>query len=474
MSKLTKELLSKTVDELAPLIKNKSVSPVELTKAVLDHAEANDEKVNAHISFTREKAEKAAKKAEEEIGKGNHRGMYHGIPMAIKDNIYIKNEISTMGSKIHKDFVPDHNATVVDKLRGAGAILTGKLNMHEYAWGATTTNPHFGACHNPWDTDKIPGGSSGGSGAALATDMTFASLGTDTGGSIRLPASTCGIVGLKATFGRVSGHGSFPLAWTLDHIGPMTKTIKDAAGLLEVIAGYDPKDLNTVNTPVGNYTKELNGDVKNLVIGVNEDYFFKQVDTEIEKVVRANIDLLVSQGAKVQEVKIPSLKHAEWAEMITIMSEPAAIHQDNHLKRPNDFGEDLQFLFDLGALPSATDYIQAQQIRWHLKQDFQKAFEQVDVIITPTMPIATPNIGDDTVDLNGEQVELLDHIIRFTGPGNITGLPSLSVPCGFRDGLPIGLQIMGRAFDEQTTLNVGYAIEQTNPLKGKKPSLVIS
>lgn len=471
---MTKDLISKTVDELAPLIKNKSVSPVELTKAVLDHAEANDEQINSHISFTREKAEKAAKKAEEEIANGNYKGMYHGIPMAIKDNIYIENEVSTMGSKIHKDFIPDHNATVIDKLNDAGAILTGKLNMHEYAWGVTTTNPHFGPCHNPWDTTKIPGGSSGGSGAALATDMTFASLGTDTGGSIRMPAAVCGIVGLKPTYGRVSSHGSFPLAWSLDHIGPMTKSVKDAAGLLEVISGYDNKDLNTVDTPVGNYTQELTGDVKDLVIGVNEDYFFKQVDTKIEKLVRANIDLLVSKGAKVQEVKIPSLKHSEWADIITILSEPAANHKKNHLTRPDDFGPDVRLLLELGALPSATDYLQAQQIRWHLKQDFDKAFEEVDVIITPTLPMQTIDIGEATVNINGEQVEVLDHVSRFTGPGNFTGLPSLSVPCGFRDGLPVGLQIMGRAFDEQTVLNVGYAIEQTNPLEGKKPNLIIS
>lgn len=471
---MTKELLSKSVEELASLLKSKSVSPVEVTKEILDYAEKNDKKINSYISFRREKAELAAKKAEEEIVSGNYRGMYHGVPMGIKDNLYVKNELTTMASKIHKDFIPDHDAAVVEKLSDAGAILIGKLNMHEYAWGATTSSPHFGPCHNPWDAERIPGGSSGGSGAALATDMTFASLGTDTGGSVRLPASTCGIVGLKQTYGRVSSYGSFPLAWTLDHIGPMTKTVGDAAGLLEVIAGFDKRDLTTIDIPVGNYREKLTGNVKDLVIGVEEDYFFKQVDSEIEKQVRNTINILVSQGAKVQEVKIPSLKHSEWAVMTTIISEPAAIHQQNHLTRPDDFGEDLQLLFDLGALPSATDYIQAQQVREHLKRDFAKVFEQVDVIISPTMPILTPKIGDHTVELNGEHVELLDHIIRFTGPGDITGLPSLSVPCGFRKGMPIGLQIMGRAFDEQTVLNVGYAIEQTNPLQGKKPSIILS
>lgn len=469
---LTKELITKSVTEIAPLIENKSVSPVELTRAVLDHAEQNDEKINAYISYTREQAEAAAKKAEEEISQGNYRGMFHGIPMALKDNIYIKDELTTMASKIHQDFKPSHDATVVEKLRNAGAIFTGKLNLHEYAWGATTSSPHFGPCHNPWDLEKIPGGSSGGSGAALITDMTMASLGTDTGGSIRIPASICGIVGLKQTYGRVSNYGSFPLAWTLDHIGPMTKTVKDAAALLEIIAGYDPRDITSVNVPVDNYLSGITGDLQDLVIGVNEDYFFKQVDSDIERSVRDAIKQLEAQGAKIQEVKIPSLKHSEWAVMTTIISEPAAIHQQNHLHRPDDFGEDLQFLFDLGELPSAVDYVQAQQLRRHLKQDFQKAFSEVDVLITPTLPIPTPLIGSDTVDLNGEEVALLDHIIRFTGPGNITGLPALSVPCGFKGDMPVGMQIMGKAFDEKTILNVGYAVEQLNLLQNKKPPAI--
>lgn len=469
---MSKQLISKTVTELASLIKDKEVSPVELTEVVLDHAEKNDKDINAFTSFTREQAKESAKLAEEEISKGNYRGTFHGIPMALKDNIYIKDEVTTMSSEIHRNFVPSYDATVTKKLRDAGAIFTGKLNMHEYAWGATTSSPHFGPCHNPWDLSKIPGGSSGGSGAAVVADMTTASLGTDTGGSIRIPAAICGIVGLKPTFGRVSNHGAFPLAWSLDHIGPMTKSIHDAAELLQVIAGFDPNDDHTANVPVENYTEALDGDVKDLVIGINEDYFFKQVDHKVNEVVRKQISELETRGAKIVEVDIPSLKHSEWAVMTTILSEPAAIHKENYLKRPKDFGEDLQFLFDLGHLPSAVDYVQAQQMRQHLKRDFEKAFEKVDIILSPTLPIATPTIGDGSIDLNGEEVDLLDHLIRFTGPGNITGLPSLSVPCGFREGLPVGLQIMGKAFDEKTILNVGYAVEQTNERNKRKPSAI--
>ncbi|WP_029267802.1 amidase [Virgibacillus alimentarius] len=470
---MSKELILKTVDELARLIEGKSISPVELTTEVLDHAEEMNEQINAYIQIAREEAEIFAKRAEEEILNGNYRGMYHGIPIGIKDNIYFKDQVSTMGSKIHQDYVSDYDATVVEKLRDAGAVLTGKLNMHEYAWGITNDNPHYGACRNPWDPEKIPGGSSGGSGAAVAADMSVASLGTDTAGSIRIPSSACGIVGLKPTHGRVSKYGCFPLAWSLDHIGPMTKSVKDAAGLLEVICGYDSNDPTSLHVPNENFT-DFNGDVKDLVIGVNEEYFFHQVDSEVEKLVRANIQNLVDQGAKVEEVKIPALQYAEWAELVTSLSEASTIHHRNLLKRPDDFGSDIRLLFELGELPSAVDYLQAQQVRRQLKKDFAEAFEKVDVLISPTLPVIPSKIGEDFANLNGEKVDLIDHMIRFTGPGNLTGLPALSIPCGTKGNMPVGLQIMGPALKEKRILNAGYALEQTNPLQGRRPSLVVS
>lgn len=471
---LSKELVAKSVEELAPLIENKSISPVELTEAILDHADATEDKINAYMEMYRKEAIEGAKKAEEEIVNGNYRGMYHGIPMAIKDNVYFKDKVSTMSSKIHKDFVSAHDATVIAKLRNAGVVFTGKLSMHEYAWGITNNNPHYGAVKNPWNLEKIPGGSSGGSGAAVAVGSTVASLGTDTAGSIRIPSSACGIVGLKQTHGRVSKYGVYPLAWSLDHVGPMTKTVKDAAGLLQIIAGFDKNDPTTVDVPVDHYLEKITGDVKDLVIGVNEEYFFNEVDDGIEKLVRAGIQALVNQGAKVKEVKIPMLQYAEWAELVTSLSEASAIHHSDMLTRPDDFGHDIRMLFELGELPSAVDYLQAQQIRRQLKQDFQKAFEEVDVLMMPTLPILPNDIGDDWANLNGKKVDLIDNIIRFTGPGNLTGLPALSVPCGFSEGLPVGLQIMGRAFDEATILNTGYALEQTNPMKNKKPDLLLN
>src|SRR5690625_1830437 len=376
---LSKDLIGKPVEELSKLIKNKSLSPVELTEAILNHTEATEGKINAYMEVYKDEALTNARKAEEEINNGNYKGMYHGIPMALKDNIYFKDKVTTMSSKIHKDFVSDYDATVVSKLKEAGVIFTGKLSMHEYAWGITNNNPHYGAVRNPWNYEKIPGGSSGGSGAAVATGSSVASLGTDTAGSIRIPSSACGIVGLKQTHGRVSKYGVYPLAWSLDHVGPMTKTVKDAAGLLQIISGYDKNDPTSVDVPVDDYVGKITGDVKDLVIGVNEEYFFNEVDSGVEKLVRAGIEALVAQGAKVKEVKIPTLKYAEWAELVTSLSEASAIHHSDLKTRPDDFGHDIRMLFELGELPSAVDYLQAQQVRRQLKQDFQQAFSEVDI-----------------------------------------------------------------------------------------------
>lgn len=471
---LSKNLHLKPVEELAPLLKNKELSPVELTTAILDFAEDSQPKINSYMEFYRDEALESAKKVENEILIGQYKGMFHGIPLALKDNLYFKDKVTTMSSKIHKDFVSDYDATVVEKLRDAGAIFTGKLSMHEYAWGITNNNPHYGAVRNPWDLEKIPGGSSGGSGAAVAAGASVASLGTDTAGSIRIPSSACGIVGLKPTHGRVSKYGCYPLAWTLDHIGPMTKTVTDAAAMLEIISGFDHRDPTCVNVSVDDYTSQLTGDVKDLVIGVNEDYFFNRVDNDVEKAVRAQIQSLVDRGAKVEVVKIPSLQYAEWAELVTSLSEASAIHHSDLQKRPEDFGEDIRLLFELGELPSAVDYLQAQQVRRQIKQEFNAIFNKVDVLISPTLPIVANNIGDNFADLNGEKVDLINNIIRFTGPSNLTGLPALTVPAGFKGNLPIGLQIIGPAFKEGRILNVGYAVEQTNPLQGRKPSIFIN
>lgn len=469
---MNKELLEKTVTELADLIKNRKVSPVEVTQNILDYVEQSNPKTNAYISITADSALERAREAEAEITAGNYKGIFHGVPIALKDNIYFGKEVTTMASKIHRDFVPEADATVTAKLREAGAVFTGKLNMHEYAWGIDNNNPHFGAVHNPWNPEKVPGGSSGGSGAAVASHSTYTSLGTDTAGSIRIPSSACGIVGLKPTHGRVSKYGVYPLAWSLDHVGPMAKSIADAAAMLTTISGFDAKDPTSANVAVDDYLSGLNGNVKGLRIGINEDYFFKNVDSRVEKVIRDRITDLEKLGAIVKPVSIPTLRHAEWIELATSLSEASAIHHNDLKTRPEDFGADIRFLFEVGELFSGVDYLQAQQARRQLKMEFAKALSEVDVIIAPTLPFIPPTIGDDKVDINGSKVDFIENCIRFTGPSNLTGLPAISVPAGITDGMPVGLQIIGNAFDEARLLNVGMAIELMKPLGNHRPVLV--
>ncbi|WP_342512086.1 amidase [Sporosarcina sp. FSL K6-1522] len=471
---MTEQLHEKTISELAPLIKEKQISPKEVTVAVLDQIEKLDSTLNAFIDVTAKKALQQAEKAENEIMAGNYRGPLHGVPMAIKDNIYLADEVTTMGSKIHQDFIPKENATVIEKLKENGVIFTGKLNLHEYAWGATNNNPHFGACRNPWDTDRISGGSSGGSGVSTATDMTIATLGTDTGGSIRIPASFCGVTGLKPTHGLVSKYGAFPLAWSLDHIGPLTKNAQDAAYVLEAIAGYDSKDPTSVTVSDTDYLNKLTGSVKGLKIGINEKYFFNHVDAGVEEAVRNAITSLEKAGATIEIVEVPSLSLSEYAEMITITTEASAIHHQNLIARENDFGDDVRFLLKLGEIPSGVDYLQAQQIRSQINKEFKQLFNDVDVLLSPTLPFLPPKIGSDTGQINGVEVGLLDHIIRFTGPLNLTGLPAVSVPCGFVNNLPVGMQIIGPAFSEGRILNVAHTLEQLHPEFKQKPTAILS
>ena len=470
--KMSEVLAKKTISELAPLLQRREISPVEVTQSVLDRTKKLNDSINAYIDINNEKQVlQSAKLAEKEILEGSYRGALHGIPLALKDILNFKGEKVTMGSKIHQNFIPDFDATVVTKLKQAGALFTGKLNMHEYAYGGTTNNPHFGPCRNPWDLDRIPGGSSGGSGAAVASDMTIASLGTDTAGSIRIPASICGIVGLKPTHGLVSKYGCFPLSWSLDHIGPMTKTVEDAAILLECITGYDQNDATSVKSSPFNYNEALTGDIKGKVIGIEEDFFFDMIDHEVDSLVKDGIRKLEELGARIELVKIPSLKYSEFAEYMTFMAESALIHRNNLIERPQDFGEDVRASLLLANIPSANDYLQAQQIRRKISKEFSMVFEQIDVLIAPTLPVTASVIGEESVVINGQDCSLTDTLIRLTSPANLTGIPSISIPAGMSQGLPVGMQIMGPAFSEEVILNFAFAFEQTNPLKGLKPEI---
>lgn len=457
---MKKSVLFLPVSELAKKIQSQEITSVELTKLFLEQSHALNPELNAYISFRDELALAEAAKMDEEIKTGKYRGPLHGIPMAIKDNIYVGGEVTTMASKYHEDFVSDDDSSVVESLKEAGVILIGKLNMHEYAWGITNNSPHFGAVKNPWNLSKIPGGSSGGTGAAVSAGLTPISLGTDTAGSIRIPSSACGIVGLKPTHGLVPKYGCFPLAWSLDHIGPMTKTVEDAAILLQGIARFDPRDPVSKQVKIDNYLEEIDKPLTGRTIGIEEDYFFKDVDAPIENMIRDVITKLEKNGATIKRVSIPALRYSEYVELATSLSEASAIHYEQLKENPSYYGDDIRMLFELGLLYSSVDYLQAQQLRDELKREFSAIFNEVDVLIAPTLPSLLNNIGSDVVIINGKEVDVLDNTIRMTGPSNLTGLPALSMPIGLVEGLPVGLQIIGKAFDEKTIFSIARNIEK--------------
>ncbi|MDF9839776.1 MULTISPECIES: amidase [unclassified Paenibacillus] len=462
-------LAANLIEELAPLIADKQISPVEVTASVLELAEKYNPVINAYIRIDADGAMAAASRAEAEIAAGNYKGALHGIPMALKDIFHLKGAVATMGSKIHGNFISDYDAAVVAKLKEAGVVMTGTLNMTEYAWGGRTNNAHYGQGRNPWDPSRIPGGSSGGSGAAVAADISVASIGTDTAGSIRIPSSACGIVGLKPTHGRVSKYGCFPLSWSLDHVGPMTKSVTDAAFILQAIAGYDPNDPTTLNVPVPVYTDYLSESLKGMVIGIDEDYYFKDVDPGVESAVLNAISVLEKLGAVIKKVSVPYIHQAMYAEYTTAMGESSAIHH-NHLKsRPMDFGYTVRRNLAMGELLSASDYLMGQQLRRKITEGFSEVFKSVDILVSPTLPIVAPLVEEEVSHINGAHVE--DELIRLTCPSNLAGLPSLTVPCGFSKGLPVGLQFIGSPFSEGKLLNAGYAFERTNLLRFQKPNL---
>jgi aspartyl-tRNA(Asn)/glutamyl-tRNA(Gln) amidotransferase subunit A len=456
-----------TIAGLAPRIRKKEISPVAVTEAVLDRIAAVDGKVKAYITVMRDEARAAARAAEEAIAAGNYLGPLHGIPVAVKDLFYTRGVKTTAGSKILASFVPDHDAAVVERLKRAGAIVVGKANTHEFAMN-TWTPP----TRNPWDLDRIPGGSSGGSGAAVAAAECIAATGTDTGGSIRIPAAFCGIVGLKPTFGRVSRHGVIPLSWTLDHAGPMTKTVEDAALMLRAMAGYDPRDASTVNVPVPNYARALTGDVKGLRIGMPQNYFFDGVDTEVSDAVKKAVKTLEGLGATVREVSLPSLAHIPIVHACIILTEAATYHEKWLRTRPDDYAPDVRVPLEWGKLFTGIDYVQSQRVRELIRQDFASVLQTVDVIAAPTVPVASPKVGEDPVTIGGRKEGLVGATIRFNRPANSAGLPAISVPCGFTSSnLPIGFQLIGRPFDEETVLRAAHAYEASAGLGGKTPAL---
>lgn len=448
--------------KLGPLIQSRKLSPVELTKHTLNRIETIDPILHTYITPLPELALRQARDAEDNIMRGKYYGPLHGIPIGIKDNYYTKGIRTTVGSKLFADFIPNENATTVEKLLGAGAIMLGKQNMHELAAGSTGTNPYFGTTRNPWDNNYMPGGSSGGGTASLAAGLATLATGTDTFGSIRLPAAMCGVYGLKPTYGLVSTHGIFPSAWSLDTAGPMARSVSDLAFMLHYMAGYDPYDPASLNIPIPNYMEDLNKGIKGLKIGI-PTYYLEGLDTDVEKLFQHVIATLRSSGAEIKEIVIPELTMGMFAGYATVTGEASALHHKWLQTNSDDYSTDIRTFFLAGALTNTPQYIQAQQARRKMVEAFDKVLQDVDILLGPTIPITTPTFNKNWIEQN---LDVIKRCLPFTAPINLTGVPSLSVPMGLdRRGLPVGMQFIGKHLSEKLLFQVGNAWESTDPLR---------
>ncbi len=466
------ELIYLSLREAADRLRQRALSPVALLDAMVARTAAVEPRLNAYVRPMFDQARAEAEAAEREIAAGQYRGPLHGIPVALKDNYWTRGVTTAAGAKLLADFVPPEDGAVVAKLRAAGAIISGNTNMHELAIGGSTTNPHYGPTHNPWRLDCIPGGSSGGSAAAVAAGCCFAATGTDTAGSVREPAAYCGLVGIKPTYGRVSIRGIMPLSWSLDHAGPLTRTVEDGALVLQAIAGYDPQDQCSADVPVPDFTAELGRGVGGLRLGVPRPYFFDQLDAEVAATVETAIGVLRDLGASVEEV---AFERAAWAPaLFPLISRPeAASYQEELLRtRPDDYG-DVRVQVELGKLVLATDYLRAQRLRTAMRQELEGLFTRVDALVMPTTRTVAHPIGQPFTEVAGRPVPNTSHLwVGLTVPFDLTGTPAVSVPCGFAaNGLPIGLQIAGRAWDEATILRIAAAYEAATPWHQQHPSL---
>lgn len=444
-----------TILELAPLLRQKKISPLELTQACLQRIEKQNPALNAFITVATEPALAAARAAEAEIARGDWRGPLHGIPIALKDLIDTAGMRTTAASERHKDRIPTDDAEVVRRLKLAGAVIIGKNNLHEFAYGASSLVSYFGDVHNPWNLAHIVGGSSGGSAAAVSAGLCFAAIGTDTAGSIREPASLCGCVGLKPTYGRVSSRGVIPLALSLDHVGPFAATVADAAIVLQAIAGYDAADITTPDVPVADYLSPLRKGAKSLRVGVPRNIFYDDLDAEVAAAVEQALAVIKALVAEVREVEldVPTDRTLQ-------MAEAYAYHKQNATETPKLYQPETLRRILPGAEISAADYIQRRRELKQARRSVSYTFANIDLLVTPTTPMPAPAIADlkaSPGNLRPAELKLL----RNTRPFNVWGLPAISLPCGFtKNGLPIGLQIAGPHWREDLVLRLAHAYER--------------
>jgi aspartyl-tRNA(Asn)/glutamyl-tRNA(Gln) amidotransferase subunit A len=455
------ELCDLGIAELGRRYRSRELSPVDIATAHLARIDQLDKTLCSYVTVTADRALTDARAAEAALRRGSA-GALTGIPIAYKDLYATRGIRTTGGSALLADWVPDHDSTCVSRLQDAGMVMLGKLTTHEFAFGIQFPGHRFPAARNPWNLDHIPGGSSSGSGAALAAGLTVGALGSDTGGSIRGPAAFCGIAGIKPTYGRVSRAGVLTLSWTLDHTGPMARSVEDCALMLQALAGYDPADPASSREPVPNYTAELTSGIRGLRIGVPREYFLDEVKPEVASAFEAALATLSSLGAEVRDVRIPSIGAAP-AFMVIMLSEAFAYHARDLRERPELYGEVLREKLMAGALFSAEEYVQAQRLRSRLREDMHRALGEVDILATPTAPVTAPSFQ-----------MVFDPDFPFAksnmAPFNMTGLPALALPCGFGPGnLPISLQLAGRPFDESTVFRAGHAYEQATDWHRHRP-----
>lgn len=486
---MTPELCLLSVSQLLPLMARREVSPVEVTRTFLDRISRLDPELNAYLTVDGEGALSQAQEAESRYARGEA-GPLEGVPLALKDVLATRGLRTTCASRILEHFVPPFDATVVSRLRQAGAVILGKVNMDEFAMGSSTENSAFGVTRNPWARDRIPGGSSGGSAAAVAADLCAASLGSDTGGSIRQPASHCGVVGLKPTYGRVSRFGLVAYASSLDQIGPLTKEVRDAALLLNLIAGHDPRDSTSAPVPVPDYQENLGKDIKGLKVGVPREYFGEGLDPDVKAAVTAALETLAGLGAEILEVSLPHTPYAVATYYIIAMAEASSnlarydgVKYGSRVKAQNllemytqtrtaGFGPEVRRRIMLGTYTLSAGYYEAyyhkaSQVRTLIRRDFDRAFKECALLATPVAPTPAFRLGEKVDD--PLTMYLLD---IFTISANLAGIPGISIPCGLSgEGLPIGLQLLGPPFGESQILQVAYAFEQATDFHRLKPPL---
>jgi aspartyl-tRNA(Asn)/glutamyl-tRNA(Gln) amidotransferase subunit A len=441
------ELEFASVEALSALLAKKKVSPTELTRLYLSRIERLNPKLNAFITVASESALAEARAAERELLRGRRRGALHGIPIALKDNIYTRNLRTTMGSLILRDFVPSEDATVVRKLRRAGAIVVGKTNLHEFAYGVTSENPHYRPVRNPWKTDRISGGSSGGSAVAVAAGLCAAAIGSDTGGSIRIPSGLCGVVGFKPTFGRVSVHGVFPLAASFDHVGPIARSAVDAALILECIAGRDPLDPTSLARSEKSFRSTLNR--KRVRLGRPKEHFWVTMDSEVRRITETAVGDFVKAGAELKEISLPTVVAGIEAANLIAAVEATQLHgREGYFPvRASEYGADVRGRLEQGGNVRAIDYLSAQEVMRRARDEAEAVLKNVDAIVIPTSPIGAPPMGSEPVRVGDVEMPLRTALVDRNRFGNLTGLPAISMPCGItQNGLPVAVQFIGRRF----------------------------